>query len=116
MPFLYLFIFLSCATLTKAQQPTAPSKKFDDLKAGMSEFQIKQLIGEPLKFESFTTVKYNSFDTSIYWRYPNEIVVVVTNHQYDRIEKNRDALLKYIQQKSGKNEVDGLTVISHGKK
>lgn len=116
MHFLYLFVFLCTATFIRAQQPTEPLKKYEDLKAGMSEFQIKQHIGEPLKFESFTTVKYNSADTSIYWRYPNDIVIVVTNHQYDRFEKNRDALLKHIQLKSGKKEADGLTVISHGKK
>ena len=115
MQFRYTLVLLTMLTarLSFAQNN---SLHLDDLKFGMSEYQIKQIIGEPTHIESFATVKYNSSDTSIYWKYTNEVIIVVTNHQFDRIEKNKDVLLKYIQQKSGKKEADGLIVISHGKK
>ena len=90
--------------------------KWKLVKPGMSEPQLKQLIGDPTRFEPYTTVRYNTFDTSVYWRYPDEKIVVVTNHLVERIEHNRQQLLTFIQQHASKKDKDGLIIISHGTK
>ncbi|MES2560908.1 MAG: hypothetical protein V4590_14275 [Bacteroidota bacterium] len=89
--------------------------KWETIKPGMSEPQLKQIMGDPVRFEPYTTVKYNTFDTSVYWRYPNEKVVVVTNHLVERVEHNREQLLTFIQQHASKKDKDGLIIINHGK-
>jgi outer membrane protein assembly factor BamE (lipoprotein component of BamABCDE complex) len=85
------------------------------LKPGMSDIEVRKIMGEPDRIERFATVKYNSFDTSVYWFYQPKAVVVITNHIFDRIEKNRTELLKFIQQNASKKEEGGLTIVSYGK-
>jgi outer membrane protein assembly factor BamE (lipoprotein component of BamABCDE complex) len=113
-------LFLALVTFpnfTQAQETSFDKKRLETLKPGMAEPQVKQLLGEPIRFESFTTVKYQSYDTSVYWRYPDNTVVVVTNHIFERTEEDRDALLKYIQQRAFKKEKEGLViVVNNGKK
>ncbi len=90
--------------------------KWKLIKPGTSEPQLKQVMGDPIRFESYATVKYNTSDTSVYWRYPDDKIVVVTNHLVERIEHNRQQLLTFIQQHASKKDKDGLIIISHGTK
>jgi hypothetical protein len=115
---LFILILASVAftAVVRAQDTSFDKKVLEDLKPGMAEAQVKQIVGEPIRFESFTTVKYQSYDTSVYWRYPNNVVVVFTNHLFDRIEEDREALLKYIQQRAFKKEKEGLVIVNNGKK
>lgn len=111
--FSFLFVFASGVCLW-AQSDA--NEKWKTLKPGMSEPQLRQIMGDPIRFEPYTTVKYNTFDTSIYWRYPDEKVIVVTNHLVERVEHNRQQLLTFIQQHASKKDKDGLIIITHGTK
>lgn len=110
----YILTFIFFIGKAYAQQPTDTKKSWGMLKPGMSDVDVKKLIGEPTRLENFTTVKINTYDTSMYWRYPDEIVVVITNHLFERVEKNREELLKYIQQGASKH--NGLIIVTNGKK
>lgn len=99
----------------QAQQPSDSEKSWEQLKAGMSGVQVKQILGDPLKIEQFTTVRYNSYDTSVYWRYPNNRIVVVTNYIFERVEEDRTHLLKQLQQRAYKKSKDGLVIVYNGK-
>jgi hypothetical protein len=96
--------------LSFAQKSDSP------LKEGMSDIDVKKILGEPMKIEHFTTVKNNTFDTSVYWRYANNTVVVITNHLYNRTEKNWNELLKTIQLKASRKDSEGLKIVTNGKK
>jgi hypothetical protein len=89
---------------------------YSSLKQGMSDIEVKKILGEPIKVENFTTVKNNTLDTSFYWRYAQDKVIVITNHLYDRTEKNWNGLLKSIQLKASRKDSEGLRIVSHGKK
>jgi hypothetical protein len=115
MRLFYLFMFMNFSFLAKAQQSADTKKTWELLKPGMSDVDVKKLIGEPNKSENFTTVKRNTFDTSTYWRYPNNVVVVITNHLFERVEKNREDLLRSIQQNASKKD-NGLIIVPNGKK
>lgn len=115
-PFAIIFTSLLLMPVLFAQPNEQDMPAWDLLKAGMSEIQVKQLIGEPTRLEAFTTVRYNSYDTSVYWRYPNNAVVVFTNHLLDRVETDRDALLRYIQQRAFKKQADGLVIVNNARK
>lgn len=112
-PFVIFVAIFILSSVILAQSNNPEDKFWEVLKPGMSEIQVKQFVGEPIKLESFTTVKYNSYDTSVYWRYPNNTVVVFTNHLLDRIEEDRDALLRYIQQHAFKKDKEGLVIVNH---
>lgn len=98
-----------------AQQPSDNEKNWEQLKPGISAVQVKQLLGDPIKIEQFTTVRYNSYDTSVYWRYPNNRIVVVTNYIFERVEEDRTHLLKQLQQRAYKKSKDGLVIVYNGK-
>jgi hypothetical protein len=109
-----MFLLFTAGNKLLAQQ-TFDKKKLNDLKPGMSEIQIKQYLGDPIKFENFATVKRNTFDTTIYWRYADDAIVVVTNHLFDRVEKNKEELLKFIQQNASRKDGSGFDIINYGK-
>jgi hypothetical protein len=113
-PILFILVFFT-AYCCLAQSGES-GKRWNELKPGMSDVDVKKIMGEPVKIEHFTTVKNNTFDTSVYWSYTNNYVVVLTNHLYERIEKNRDELLKSIQQKASKKDSGGLRIVTNGKK
>ena len=114
MHFGYSLVFCCLSFISKAQQPSETKKAWEKLNPTMSDIDVQKLIGEPQKIESFATVKTNTFDTSVYWRYPNGEIVVITNHLFERVEKNRDELLRSIQQNASKN--NGLKIVTYGKK
>ena len=82
----------------------------------MSDVQVKQIIGEPVQSENFVTVGYQTSDTSVYWRYGKDAVIVLTNHMFNRIEPNREQLLRYVQQHAFQQNAQGLIIVNHGKK
>jgi len=86
-------------------------KKFAAIKAGTSEPDLIKQVGMPLKIESFVTVKNQTFDTSKYWRYENDITLVITNHAVDRVEPKWENVLKFIQQKASSQHSEGLKII-----
>jgi hypothetical protein len=89
--------------------------RFTSLKPGLSDIDVKKLLGEPAHIEPFATVKNNTSDTSVYWRYENNKIIVITNHLFDRVEKNRTELLKFIQRNASNTKEGGLTIVSYGK-
>jgi hypothetical protein len=83
---LFILILASVAftAVVRAQDTSFDKKVLEDLKPGMAEAQVKQIVGEPILF--------------------------------DRIEEDREALLKYIQQRAFKKEKEGLVIVNNGKK
>lgn len=113
---MFFCLFLFAAGVSVLAQSGEANEKLKAIKPGMSEPQLRQIMGDPIRFEPYTTVKYNTFDTSVYWRYPDEKVIVVTNHLVERVEQNRQQLLIFIQQHASKKDKDGLIIITHGTK
>ncbi|MCU0442086.1 MAG: outer membrane protein assembly factor BamE [Bacteroidia bacterium] len=115
-PFITLLAILGFGiSQVKAQEAIGNEKNWEQLKPGMSAVQVKKLLGDPIKIEQFTTVRYNSYDTSVYWRYPNNRIVVVTNYIFERVEEDRTHLLKQLQQRAYKKSKDGLVIVYNGK-
>jgi hypothetical protein len=112
----FLFILVSLAAYCSMAQSAGSEKRWNELKTGMSDIEVQKIMGPPPKTEQFATVKNNTSDTSVYWSYSNNYVVVITNHLYERVEKNRDALLKSLQQKAAKKDPGGLRIVTYGKK
>jgi hypothetical protein len=111
---LLLFSILCLQQFVSAQQ--ASEKTLLQLKPGMSDVQVRQIIGDPTRLENFSTVAYNTSDTTVYWRYGTELVLVITNHMFNRTELNREQLLRYIQQHAFQPNAQGLIIVNHGKK
>jgi hypothetical protein len=107
---LILTLFTFCAF---AQ---TPKSDWNQLKPGMSAVDVKKWIGEPQKIESFYTIPFQTTDTSFYWRYDGGKVVIIKNHMLERIETDRNALLRNIQQKAFKQTKDGLIIVPYGSK
>lgn len=89
-------------------------KKFAAIKPGTSEADVVKQVGEPKKIEHFTTVRNNSYDTSRYWRYENDVIIIFTNHAVESVEPKWDALLRKIQQRANRKDDDGIKIISGG--
>lgn len=87
-------------------------KKFAAIKPGTSETDVIRMVGEPRKIEHFSTVRNNSYDTTRYWRYDNDVIVVFTNHAVESVEPKWENLLKKIQQRANRKDEDGIRIIS----
>lgn len=105
-----LALFSFCA------QAQTPKPDWDQLKPGMSAIDVKKWVGEPQKLESFYTIPFQTTDTSFYWRYDGGKVVIIKNHMLERVETDRNALLRNIQQKAFKQTKDGLIIVPYGSK
>lgn len=116
LKFILGFICVCISVACLQAQSVETKDKWKLVKSGMSEQQLVQVMGDPIRLEPYTTVRYNTFDTSVYWRYPDDKIIVVTNHLVERIEHNRQQLLTFIQQHASKKDKDGLIIISHGTK
>lgn len=88
-------------------------KKYAAITIGTSEADVIKAVGEPKKIESFSTVKYNTYDTSYYWRYDGEITIIFTNHAVETVEPKWENVLKRIQQRANKKEQNGLIIINN---
>lgn len=86
-------------------------KKFAAIKPGTSEADVIKQVGEPVKIERFVTVKNNSYDTSRYWRYDRDVIVVFTNHAVERVVPKWEQLLKTIQQRANRKDEEGIKII-----
>lgn len=85
---------------------------FRAIKPGTSEPDVIKLVGEPQRIEKFATVKNNSFDTTRYWRYSNDVIIIFTNHAVETVVPKWDAVLKRIQLKAARKDEEGLTVVT----
>lgn len=89
-------------------------KKFAAIKPGTSEADVIKQVGEPKRIESFSTVRNQTFDTSYYWRYENDITIVFTNHAVEVIEPRWENVLKRIQQRANRKDENGISIIQGG--
>lgn len=89
-------------------------KKFAAIKPGTSEADVIKQVGDPKKIESFTTVRNNSYDTSRYWRYENDVIIIFTNHAVESVEPKWETLLRKIQQRANRKDEEGIKIISGG--
>lgn len=87
-------------------------KKFAAINPGTSETDVIKQVGEPKQIERFSTVRNNSYDTTRYWRYEKDIIIVFTNHAVETIEPQWETLLKKIQQRANRKDEDGIKIIS----
>lgn len=85
---------------------------FRKITPGTSEPDVIKLVGEPYKIEKFATVKNNSFDTSKYWRYSNDIIIVFTNHAVEAVIPKWETVLKRIQLGAARKDDNGLTIVA----
>ena len=85
---------------------------FRKITLGTSEPDVIKLVGEPQKIEKFATVKNNSYDTSRYWRYSNDVIIIFTNHAVDAVVPKWENVLKRIQQKAARKDDEGLTIVT----
>lgn len=85
---------------------------FRTIKPGTSEPDVIKQVGEPQRIEKFATVKNNSFDTTRYWRYSNDVIIIFTNHAVDAVVAKWDVVLKRIQQRAARKDEEGLTIVT----
>ncbi len=86
-------------------------KKFAELKVGMSYVDVKKVVGDPIKIESFITVKNSTSDTTYYWRYQNDITLLITNYALEAVEPKWETVLKKIQMSANLKNENGITII-----
>ncbi|MBW7845974.1 MAG: hypothetical protein H3C45_10105 [Bacteroidia bacterium] len=107
----YLLSLLIIWSLSGVAQ-TVPDK-FRSIAIGTSEPDVIKLVGEPKSIANFVTVKNNSFDTSRYWRYKNDVIIVFTNHAVEAVITKWENLLKHIQKQATREDSDGLKIITN---
>lgn len=101
---------LFAATLF-AQEGEEKKKDFTRVKTGMSEAQVKKLVGNPEVLERFKTLKKGTTDTTTYWRYENDLTIVFKNHYVEGIERDHNALLQHVQEWADPRNKDGIKLI-----
>lgn len=112
MQYLFLIVLNSAWIFSFSQQIENEGKKdFTKLKSGMSEKQIIKTVGEPIKIESFRTVKPSTHDTTVFWRYENDLTLIITNHYFQNIERNFSLILIRLQEWADPKNKDSLRVI-----
>lgn len=107
-----LIILLAVIGISGATWAQTLPKEFANIKVGTSEVDVIKQLGEPKRIENFVTVRNNSFDTTRYWRYEKDIIIVFTNHAVESVEPKWDVLLKKIQLKANRKDQDGITIIN----
>jgi hypothetical protein len=107
-----LVILVSCsiAAFSQADEPEG-KKDFTKIKTGMSEMQVRKIVGEPEIRERFKTLRAGTHDTSTYWRYDNDLTIIFRNHYVDRMEKNHAALLQLVQEWADPKNKDGIILL-----
>ncbi|MBP9187029.1 MAG: hypothetical protein KBE91_04175 [Bacteroidia bacterium] len=108
-----LATFIVCVFTVNFCKAQSLPKKYAAITNGTSEVDVIKAVGEPKKIESFSTVKYNTYDTSYYWRYDGEITIIFTNHAVETVEPKWENVLKRIQQRANKKEENGLIIINN---
>ena len=95
-----------------AQTDDAEIKKdFTKVKLGMSEAQVKKVVGNPEIIDRFKTVKRGTKDTSTYWRYENNLTIIFKNHYVLGLEKNHSVILQSVQEWADPKNKDSLILL-----
>lgn len=110
-----LFLSFTCLLigLCVVAQQGLP-KKFAAIKPGTSEADVIRQVGDPKRIEPFSTVRNQTYDTSYYWRYENDITIIFTNHAVETIEPRWENVLKRIQQRANRKDENGISIIQGG--
>ena len=94
-----------------AQDSEEKKKDFTKVKIGMSEPQVKKLVGNPEMVEHFKTLKIGTKDTTTYWRYENDLTIILKKHVVEDIERNHTALLQRIQEWADPKNKEGIKLL-----
>jgi len=99
-----LLILLCLINMANAQ--TKPYADLHLIKPGMSESEVKKLIGEPDK-EKYYTINKITHDTNTYWDYAPEQTVYFTQHKVTHVDYHKDAIKERIRMSIEKNNREG---------
>ncbi len=104
------FMLISFAAFSQSEEIDF-KKNFPKVNIGMSELQVKKLVGNPEMIEHFKTLKIGTTDTTTYWRYEQDFTIIFKNHVVEEIEKNHNALLQRIQDWANPKNKDGIKLL-----
>ncbi len=109
---LFFFVFLNTFSFYAIAQNVDEAKKdFTKVKVGMTEAQVKKVVGNPEIIENFKTLKIGTKDTTTYWRYENDLTIIFKRHLVESIERNHSALLQRIQEWADPKNKDGIKLL-----
>lgn len=94
-----------------AQESDDIKKDFTKVKVGMTEAQVKKVVGNPEMIENFKTLKIGTKDTTTYWRYENDLTIIFKKHLVEGIERNHSAMLQRVQEWADPKNKDGIKLI-----
>ena len=109
-----ILIFLSIvfsSTFLSAQEGDDTKKDFTKVKVGMTEAQVKKVVGNPEMIENFKTLKIGTKDTTTYWRYENDLTIIFKKHVVEGIERNHSAMLQRVQEWADPKNKDGIKLL-----
>ena len=104
-----LILLCACSFSLLAQEEKP--KDFTKVVPGLTERQVREVVGFPSRGERFKTVVKGTHDTCTYWVYNNQYTVVFKNHLVDRIETDRSAFLAKIQYWAAPDNPDRVQLI-----
>jgi hypothetical protein len=106
-------VLLGCLVVVQraGAQDEQVKKNFARLREGMSEAEVKRLVGNPEVIERFRTVPKGTHDTTTYWRYENDLTILFLNHYLHKMEPDHNALLQRIQEWADPNNKEGIRLI-----
>src|ERR1700709_2345486 len=84
-----LLAFFSLLMFDIAYAQTKPHPDLHQVKPGMSEAEVRKLVGDPLP-HPYITINKNAHDTETYWDYPPEQTVHFVQHKVTRVDYNQD--------------------------
>lgn len=105
----FFFGLMSAAPAT-AQEPDE-NLPFEKIIPGLSELNVRELVGAPMRIEPFITIRTATGDTTTYWVYPNLYTIAFKNHYVSNLEKNRVAFLKHLQNIADPKNPQGIQFI-----
>jgi hypothetical protein len=94
-----------------AQEGEEKKKDFTKVKPGMSEEQVKKVVGNPEIIEKFKTLQIGTTDTTTYWRYENDLTIIFKRHYVEGIERDHNMLLQRIQEWADPKNKNGIKLL-----
>lgn len=82
----------------------------DKILPGLSEHNVREIIGVPARVEPFITVT-NQKDTNTFWVYNNLHTIVFKNHYVEYVERDRNLFLLHVQQWADPKNKQGVKFI-----
>lgn len=83
---------------------------FNKVLSGLSEVNVREIVGVPARVEPFVTINNSTGDTSTYWVYNNLYTIVFRNHFVDYVERDRSLFLAKVQQWASPQNKDGIRI------